>query len=144
MSVKRLPLDLGSRHGLTVGEFKPRVRLSAVSAEPDSDPLSVCSSPAHALSPSLKRKRFLKFFKKEKRGAWVAQSGKPPALDFSSGRDLLVHGVEPHVWHCRACWGFSFSAPPTRPLHFLHLLRSFKIIFKIINLTNFSTCEALL
>ena len=34
------------------------------------------------------------------RGAWVAQSVKRPALDFSSGHDLAVHEIKPHVRLC--------------------------------------------
>ena len=34
------------------------------------------------------------------RGAWVAQSGKWPTLDFSSGHDLTVCELEPHVSLC--------------------------------------------
>ena len=51
--------DCGSCHDHTVGEFEPRLRLSAVSAKPTSDPLpssaflSPCPSPAHTLSLSL-------------------------------------------------------------------------------------------
>ena len=32
---------------------------------------------------------------KKARGAWVAQSVKPPSLTFSSGHDLMVHGFKP-------------------------------------------------
>ena len=37
---------------------------------------------------------------KEYRGAWVAQSGKCPTPDFSSGHDLMVCGFEPLVGLC--------------------------------------------
>ena len=30
----------------------------------------------------------------------MAQSVKHPPLDFGSGHDLRVHGIEPHVGHC--------------------------------------------
>ena len=30
-------------------------------------------------------------------GAWVAQSGKRPTLDFSTGHDLMVCEMEPHI-----------------------------------------------
>ena len=33
-------------------------------------------------------------------GPWVAQSVKRRTLDFSSGRDLIVCGIEPRVWLC--------------------------------------------
>ena len=33
-------------------------------------------------------------------GAWVAQSGKRPTLDFSSGHNLTVCGFQPHVGLC--------------------------------------------
>ena len=36
----------------------------------------------------------------ENRGTWVAQLVKHLALDFSSGRDLMVCGFEPHVELC--------------------------------------------
>ena len=34
------------------------------------------------------------------RGGWVAQSIKHPTLDFGSGRDLTVRGIEPRVGLC--------------------------------------------
>ena len=34
---------------------------------------------------------------REIRGAWVTQSIEHFTLDFSSGRDLMVHGIEPQV-----------------------------------------------
>ena len=34
------------------------------------------------------------------RDAWVALSLKCPILDFSSGHDLMVHEIEPHVRLC--------------------------------------------
>ena len=50
------------------------------------------------------------------RGAWVAQSIKPPIPGFGSGHDLTVSEFEPCIGLCRqcgACLGFSlFSAPP--------------------------------
>ena len=59
-SVKRPTLGLGSGCDLTVPEFEPRIRLSDVSAEPASDPLSPSlSAPPtlrHACSLSLKNK----------------------------------------------------------------------------------------
>ena len=46
-------------------------------------------------------------------GACVAQSVEHPTLDFSSGRDLTVGEIEPHVGLCLtarvACWGASHS-----------------------------------
>ena len=47
-SVRRLTLDLGSGHNLTVHEFKPRVRLGTDCTEPtwDSLPLSLSLSPS--------------------------------------------------------------------------------------------------
>ena len=33
-------------------------------------------------------------------GAWVAQSVKPPPLDFSSGHDLTVREFESHIGLC--------------------------------------------
>ena len=43
-SVKRLTLDFGSGHDLTVCEFEPQVRLSSDSVEPAWDPLSLSLS----------------------------------------------------------------------------------------------------
>ena len=36
----------------------------------------------------------------EEVGAWAAQLVKGPTLDFSSGHDLMVCGIEPHVRLC--------------------------------------------
>ena len=49
-SVKRLTLDLGSGHDLSVREFEPRIGLWADSVEPawDSVSLSLCSSPTRS------------------------------------------------------------------------------------------------
>ena len=60
-SVKRLTLDLGSGHDLTVCEFEPRIRHWADGAEPawDSVAPSLCPSPACALSLEINSKRFL-------------------------------------------------------------------------------------
>ena len=33
------------------------------------------------------------------RGIWVAQSLKHMTLGFSSGQDLTVRGIEPHIGH---------------------------------------------
>ena len=55
MSVKCLTLGFSSGHGLTVPEYEPRIKLSAISAEPALDPLSPLSVPsllAHAFSLS--------------------------------------------------------------------------------------------
>ena len=30
----------------------------------------------------------------------MAQSVERPTLDFASGPDLMVHGIEPHIRHC--------------------------------------------
>ena len=46
--------------------------------------------------------------------ACVVQSGKRLALNFSSGSDLTVHGIELHVGQLRACLGFSLSLSPAR------------------------------
>ena len=37
---------------------------------------------------------------KENGGTWVAQWVKHPTLDFSSGHDLVVHGIEPNIRLC--------------------------------------------
>ena len=53
--------DFGSGHDLSVGEFKPCVGLCADSSEPGAcfrfcDSLTLCPSPAHALSLSVSQK----------------------------------------------------------------------------------------
>ena len=42
--------------------------------------------------------RYLKI--SQKQGSWVAQSIKHPTLDFGSGHDLTVRGIEPRVGLC--------------------------------------------
>ena len=37
-------------------------------------------------------------------GTWVAQSVKSLTLDFSSGHDLTVHGIEPHMGPGNPAW----------------------------------------
>ena len=39
-------------------------------------------------------------FNMEGRGIWVAQSVKPPILDFCSGHDLTVCGFKPRIGLC--------------------------------------------
>ena len=55
------------------------------------------------------------------RNTWVAQSVKPPTPGFSSGHDLTVDGIKPHIRFCtesiEPVWdslslSLSFSAPP--------------------------------
>ena len=60
------------------------------------------------------------------RGTWVAQSVKPPILDFSSGHNLMVCGVEPHAGLCTGsvepAWDSLsplLSAPPLLALSLL-------------------------
>ena len=55
--MKHLTLDLGLGHDLTVSDFKSHVRLCADGTEParDSASLSLCPSPACALSLSLSK-----------------------------------------------------------------------------------------
>ena len=62
----------------------------------------------------------MKFFWKKKwqserkvpgSGAWVAQSVKPPSLDFCSSHDLEVTWQWALCWPCRACLGFSVPPP---------------------------------
>ena len=48
-------------------------------------------------------------------GAWVAQSVECPTLDFGSGHDLEVHGIEPRPEHA-ACLRFSPSLCPSPAL----------------------------
>ena len=52
-------------------------------------------------------------------GAWMIQSVKYPTVDLSSGHDLTVHGIEPHIGLCtdtaEPAWDSlspSLSAPP--------------------------------
>ena len=59
-------------------------------------------------------------------GAWVAQLGKRPTLDFSSCRGLTVREIEPHVWvwadSVEPALGFSLSLSLSLPhLHRLAL-----------------------
>ena len=59
--VERLTLDFGSGHDLTVHGFEPHLGLCADSSEPGACcrfcvSLSLCPSPAHALSLCLKNK----------------------------------------------------------------------------------------
>ena len=56
-------------------------------------------------------------------GAWVAQSVERLTLDFSSGQDLKVCGIEPRIGLCagstEATWdplSPPFSAPPVLAL----------------------------
>ena len=52
-------------------------------------------------------------------GTWVAQSVKQPILDFSSGHDLIVHGIEPHTGLCvngvEIAWDSLSSSPLVPP-----------------------------
>ena len=52
-SVEGLTVDFGSGHDLAVGEFEPRVGFCTERAEPAWDFLSLCPSPARALSVSV-------------------------------------------------------------------------------------------
>ena len=59
-SIKRLTLGFGSGHDLAVCEFEPHVGLCADSSEPGAcfgfrASLSLCPSPAHALSLSINK-----------------------------------------------------------------------------------------
>ena len=58
-------------------------------------------------------------------GAWVVQSVEYSALDFSSGRDLTVHGTEPNVGLCadtvETTWD-SLSPSLSAPLAHTHAL----------------------
>ena len=52
--------------------------------------------------------------KPEDEGGWVTQLVEHPTLDFGSGHDLTVHGIEPHIGlsaECGACLRFSVSGP---------------------------------
>ena len=87
-SVKPLTLDFRSRSRF--GIFKPCIGLWADGAEPawDSVFLSLCP-PLLALYLSLKIN--------QNWGIWVAQLVGHWTLDFSSGHDLTVGGIEPRV-----------------------------------------------
>ena len=51
------------------------------------------------------------------RGGWVAQSVKHLTFDFSSGLDLLVHEMEPHIGLCADSVGAPWdSLSPSLPL----------------------------
>ena len=111
-SVKHRLLVLAQVHDLKVREFKPCIGLCAVMAEPALDSLS----PSLSAPPLV----FLSFSQnKEYWGAWVAQLVEHPTIDFSSGHDLTVCGIEPHVGLCtdsmEPTWDSlspSLSAPP--------------------------------
>ena len=45
------------------------------------------------------------------RGFWVAQTGKHPTLDCSSGHDLTVCGIEPHVGLCTGSTELAWDSP---------------------------------
>ena len=60
-------------------------------------------------------------------GTWVAQSGKHRTPDFSSGHDLMVHELKPHIGLCtdgvESAWdSLSLSLSLSLPLpHLLSL-----------------------
>ena len=61
-------------------------------------------------------------------GAWVAQSAEHLTLDFDSGHDLTVRGIELHVGLCadgaEPAWdplSLSLSAPPYSLAHMFSL-----------------------
>ena len=63
----------------------------------------------------------------------MAQSVKRPTLDFSSGHDLTVHEIEPHIWlfadSAEPAWESLsplLSAPPPL-MHMLFLILCLKI-----------------
>ena len=60
------------------------------------------------------------------RGIWVTQSGKQPALDFSSSYDLRVLGpslVSGSVLSGKSTWGFSLYLSFSLPLSLLTVLK---------------------
>ena len=68
-------------------------------------------------------------------GAWVAQSVDHPTLDFGSGYDLTICGIEPHVGLCSmTAWRLleilSLSALPCMCSLSLSLIINLKNIFK--------------
>ena len=98
-SVKLPTLDFGSGHDLTVYEFQPHIRLSALSCRAcfrSSVPLSLTASPLLMVSLSKINKHFLKIY--EFLGRLGCSIGC--ASDFSSGHDLTVHEFEPHIGLC--------------------------------------------
>ena len=85
--VKRPPLDFGSGHYLTVHGIKPHIGLCADSEEPAWDSLSL-SLPLPCSHTGM-RAHFAKIntpLKKERWGAWVAQSVKRPTSARSRSR----------------------------------------------------------
>ena len=65
-------------------------------------PKSVCELPKSGVQPILiiALKKTKTKTKKNLRGPWLAQSVKCPTLDFGSGHDLRVHGIEPCIKLC--------------------------------------------
>ena len=66
------------------------------------------------------------------------QSVKGPTLDFGSGHDLMVRGIEPPIWLCadssELAWNSlsllpSLSAPPLLVQVLIYLSLSKKVIF---------------
>ena len=84
---------MGSGRDFVVLDFKPCIGLTAVSAEPASDPLS----PSLSAPPPLSRSKNKKNIKKKKSWDtwWLSGLSVPPTLDFGSGHDLMVHEFDP-------------------------------------------------
>ena len=69
-------------------------------------------------------------------GTWVAQSGKCPTLDFSSGHDLKVRGFEDRVrLYAEPAWDSLclplLSAPPQLMLFLSLKINTLKIFLQI-------------
>ena len=63
------------------------------------------------------------FLKDRSWGTWVAQLVKRLTLDFSSGHDLMVHEVEPHIGLCaNSTEPHRDLSPPSVTLQLTHTL----------------------
>ena len=82
------------------------------------------SAHGHARMLPLPQCERLAVYLPEEVGAWAAQLVKGPTLDFSSGHDLMVCGIEPHVRLCtdsvEPAWD-SVSSRSARPLSAVYL-----------------------
>ena len=84
-SVKRLTLDFGSGHGLTVCGIEPHVRLCTDSTKPawDAPPLSISALPPPLLSLSLFLLLKINKLKKKRRRSYLSLKSSAPAWIFS-------------------------------------------------------------
>ena len=78
------------------------------------------------------------------RGAWVAQLVEHPTLDFSSGHDLTVCGIQPCVrlcWPSRACLRYSLSLSLYSSPHSCVCMRTLSLSLSKINRLKKKTFE---